>query len=1419
MYGTSGTSGTPESDFPVNYSSVATAWVYGGLANEMLWVHIVLHNTVVSGFRPIVREIGFYSSPAVWELTGPIDPFPALFLIIIYSIVLVIFVPIFLYFDERYFVKTIFTPPFAENNSAKHFYSIKFCLLIDKPPPPSINMLFLVCPDGETHFSIPWIRGNDHRKLFHRKRNYCSVIAHTNNFAVSKTPTIDILGWRAVEDPLVGYPRIIDPSFEPIKLKMINISLANLSTGEKWFSYYDTKRSYFHRASFLYSLTPHSVCSVPLRKFKPKPLFETTLVKILRCHHIFAMFVPPENSQVRRLDRFLMVLLFIISATVLTVSLEIYSGMLPPAGVNPGQEMYYMNPDADTSIFLTGERGYFTLALLSSLVCIPLSIGLRYIYVIDKLFSGKRDGARDMWYEFCSHRVFSPLNVVHLPFMKVLSQPLASLLSVAIHDAPQVDATTSAKAASSDEFFMANDDVSRRWSNPEVRLSGKARSDLSFQKIEVFHDPELHSQQPSDFLHLQQKDSPVISDSLRNRLPATTDLQQVDKKLLTSDLPQSRRQQAKSDLQPAKMQQATLDLPQATSDLQPAKKRPVSSELLKNMRLETLDMQPVNKRQATSNLRKFNSSVSSSSSSTSMLIEKDKTIRVKKDETIQSKNAAIYQVSRKSASRPKHVEDLSTDVKPTAIKFRGSTKLDRNDRCCQSVPLSQNKVSSCCDTSDDFAYKGKATVIDDFMASTFFTLETLKPFFFDKFSSQSSSTEENLRECPFHKRKTDEQSSFNWRDDDTSSLSKYDGQGMFKYVSSQSRSDKEDLWKDESLLSKLEENSLQSSSSTTGNRLRLYDRSGATRNFFAPNSTSVHSNCSLDDDTDCTQCSGKAIHEHCCDSCVFISPSETSNIDANKHTKSMSDPNISSRNETTYPNDDYDPTFFTNGNHVNAEGTPSSHLEKAPISNTKNKIKQTANDFEVKDAREPFQSTSKVDEVPVSKRLKKIGQDDLQSSNSSEKVAFAPLPSLARSVRNASDVTKPPNFAIVDKQDLQKTSGTPHIRSTARNFKKIGSELQLQKSPLRSKSSAGREPWTNVGKDENISPDKNKSPASSVKTSEFDDSSLIRSKTRSFDKIGSNFQLHKSPLNSLESFVKKHGGFSNNEAKTDNLSVPEIFQTSPVSSFISPVRGNRPYLSGDQSSSKIDDLVEPDTFLPESIDYSQLEEDNQFYSLKKEKAEEMMIPCTHVTFNENVSDDSTAFVSTPSSCSASNGRSSKSSKNLSRFDRSSSRSRATQQEVDKKRKKRSKHFSSFTDQAPYPSGYIHSRQSKFEKDLKAEQQKGKRNRTRDCELKAHPSRPAVPLCTGNPRLHYQIVTHLSYRDPFCPYPITFHSVLSFFLLTGVVALLLYLLWLGDNLGSDAAVAVYRGAYYAFLLTGTLVLFFDAAVGKFIFKEL
>ena len=452
----------------------------------MLWLHIAINGTLRSGARAVVRELGFFAAPAIWERTYPVDPTPAVFLVTVFSIVLALLGPLFLYLDERYSPRIILLPPRHIPDPYKANYRIDFCVILPKPINSSLNMLIRMGTNTGSHFAIGWIRGNDNHRLFSKQRNYCSVVLYTPDFELPTYPCIDIIIWNVAEDPAVGYPRITEPNGNQVTAEIADMYVTNLATGEKWISIHDYKSTFLGKKALPYGLAPHEVRRVPLKELYVWPPLKTTVFKLLRCHQAFAMFYPPPNSRLRRIDRFLLAMLYIVTSVVATIGFQLYLGIIPPVDINPSVRLLLLNSTIDNVIasnFLQGNKSYLILAILSSLICIPFSVIMRYLYVVEKYLAEKREGSSDMKYEFCSHEIFFPLNVLRVPFMKVLSRPLATLLGVVITGQSQAHMAVNVEEIKHEDLFLTKDkSLKYRWSHPSlVRKRGEG-SDLE-QKI------------------------------------------------------------------------------------------------------------------------------------------------------------------------------------------------------------------------------------------------------------------------------------------------------------------------------------------------------------------------------------------------------------------------------------------------------------------------------------------------------------------------------------------------------------------------------------------------------------------------------------------------------------------------------------------------------------------------------------------------------------------------------------------------------------------------------------------------------------------------------------------------------------------------------------------------------------------------
>ena len=382
--------------------------------------------------------MGFYATDVIVEETVPIDPTPSIFISTLFTLALITLGPLFLFRDERYKRHFLYVPPFYRKQSGKLLtYEIRFSLDVDRDlshPLPYINLLLRIRANDDLQSAVIWIRGNDYRELFRNKSNHCSVFFQARPLKIGQSPSFDCMMWYVVDDPSVGHSTVIAAEKHDAKISISDIAVVNVRTGDRYVDEIGSK-TVFSSSSDAERIALHSS---PITTCYARPW-----CRVLRCHHLVAMFNPPYNSSLKRVDRFFMAMLYLLTSIVVTLHLQIYLELLPPVDVferaglvPPGYQSSFMND------FLRGKQSYLALSIFGCLLCIPLSIIIRLFFVFEKLFEENREGAFDLGCDFCSHEIFFSTNALNLPFMKVLSQPLANFLDVIMLPTAQVDAST-----------------------------------------------------------------------------------------------------------------------------------------------------------------------------------------------------------------------------------------------------------------------------------------------------------------------------------------------------------------------------------------------------------------------------------------------------------------------------------------------------------------------------------------------------------------------------------------------------------------------------------------------------------------------------------------------------------------------------------------------------------------------------------------------------------------------------------------------------------------------------------------------------------------------------------------------------------------------------------------------------------------
>ena len=1367
----------------------------------MLWLHIVIHGTTKPDATPAIRELGFFASEAVWELTYPIDPTPAVFFVIIFSIVLVILAPVLLYMDYRYQVVTVFTPPFKENFS-KALYEISFCLLINKVPPPSIHMLFRIICTGDSRFSIPWIRGSDYPKLFGRKRNYCSIIMHTNDFKLCDQTCLDVLAWRVEEDPLVGYPRILDPDKEPYVMKITDVRVTNLESGEMWRSTHEYQASTVGRTAIPYFILPHEIRRVTMKAYHVWPLLETALFKLIRCHHAFAMFSPPQNSQLRRVDRLLMALLYIVAAIVLTASLQIFMGILPPTNVDPSLQMFSQDENGETVLFLRGQRGLLALSLISCLLCIPLSFIIRFVFIVDKFYFEKREGAKDMKYEFCSHEIFFSLNVLRLPFMKILSRPLATILSVIIRNIPQGQ---SGRQLKGDEIFIAADKyLAKRWSFPDLHEVNEKRPFYDVVEAELLIPGSTsHDQFSQGDWKIKRGCGYPESQLLKIRYPGVSPdvfppmLLKSSKDGSVATIQEILREEnveaaasrenivhfvesavtERSDIVPQYATEAGIDaenLPEQEnplSDLSLASKLsdlPVDSfDDVKTFKTGLADEYEI-----AMGVDEADAKESSSSFSASGLTYRERNF----DES------GLFSVEH-------DIDDIvdrivvGGDDTPVPLTIREKTfsqLIDAVSSASQQGPVEELSSFAFDDVLSD----------DVVTAATVTSVERSIPF--QTYSDERVQSQSSLHNWYLEEHADPELFSLH-SDPSKSTVVLLERNPSFQYDYARYYPHVESLWPEKS----------DETNFTDSFGGRFGDDASST-NSFPIKIAESRSRTSTEVNED-------------------LLAYELSS--ALQSLSSYGDIEQGLASFTSFiQSDEKLPLFpFVEKESVISETTSGQALDSSPDERSieVSSLEQGRRARSKKQANALVPQVESVDTSTVAPLTKGLKQKVAEYSSSH----LAPPPwQVDSDTKKLYDELSSEEVSV---QDFWLCSSTSAL--TESSFESQPKEVAEENTTKLLKEKALYEKIFDKSSENEDTSDENSTYTRDVAhTSTSNISSVKLRKDSSVFETDQEFQtdqptFHKTEKND-ETIPMLKTIWSIDSSKNDSAGVPAIEKRVNTVSTNSTASTDSKASAGGKiqgSASAIDEEIEP---LRNYASFQFLSDDDQSAESNSLHFRDPLDVWNEVEMVEDDEMSSSAHALANARTTGGGRKNDEESFQISSTSDHSDNARSLGERSDESSEPKDASSSqvSLGHSAPFPSGFISGElptiRRIFPSSSEGKNDKKKLKNQPLTEINYFKFEDSSNACTGNPRLHHPVVTHVTQRDPVCPFPFQFHHLLSLFLLLGIVTLFMFLLWLGQNMSTNAAEPVYRGAFFSFLTTFTIGLLFDAIIGRYIFRE-
>ncbi|XP_039258778.2 uncharacterized protein LOC120335351 isoform X2 [Styela clava] len=452
VYGDEGTSGSVDTKFHLNYSSIANAFVFNEISEEILWMHIILRS-LNDGFVPVVREIGFFASEVEWEWIYPVDITSGLHLMIIFVALLCLMSPILYLLDRNYTRRTmIFTPPNPSKNKGYTFYQISFETL------KTVNAkckIFLQVIGTKAEGPIIWIRRDFCPQLM--RENYKNIVCFSmKKEKFGEIQRIRLLSWIGPVSAVQSTDgKDILKSEDSVKLTNINVKQLD----DRKHKYSVTKLlSMNDDENFiqLQQLTPANLVLEKIEESETHVMLNSRHFRFLRCNLLFSLLKPPPGSIISRLERFLCLMLILVGGCLSSLYLQLFVSMQDP------------NEPHSIGKFIGGD---VLISVIGTIILLPIPLLLRSLFFvcwrITKIPLSSEGVGR-----YFIHDILDLKQSKH-SFAPALQTPLKAFYGLLPSN--KVNASTSMSMLSKFEFLVhdyskTNSDkiLSRRWSESAI---------------------------------------------------------------------------------------------------------------------------------------------------------------------------------------------------------------------------------------------------------------------------------------------------------------------------------------------------------------------------------------------------------------------------------------------------------------------------------------------------------------------------------------------------------------------------------------------------------------------------------------------------------------------------------------------------------------------------------------------------------------------------------------------------------------------------------------------------------------------------------------------------------------------------------------------------------------------------------------
>ncbi|XP_078484794.1 uncharacterized protein LOC144744351 isoform X2 [Ciona intestinalis] len=390
VYGDNGVNGTHLTELPMKYSSVASAWLFGGFKEEMLWVHLLLQGAISDGAEVGIREIGFFASEIEWVWRYPRDPIPAVIIATVVLTMLMVTSPLVYWMEQNLPYLRINTPPDIERKKTSK-YQLSF--IRQRCSPSNIQALIHISSTrNQRKLPVVWLQGEAWVEILAGSQKRCVISLPCKSSLKSDELQFQIFIWKKSRRlKSTGGESVCDIS---------DIHLVDLENATTWKSDPD---NLFTSQAENHTVFTNQSSSVTLYKMNQHSRVYTLMAQIFRSHLIPSILAPLHSCILNRFESLLYSFLLITTGLFFTITFQIMFNTFPVEEKAPVVTLF-----SDDVTLATDDSESWTLifAGLSSVICIPVVFLTRLFYSLSENLCQFR--SKDAVHEICSHEIFYP---------------------------------------------------------------------------------------------------------------------------------------------------------------------------------------------------------------------------------------------------------------------------------------------------------------------------------------------------------------------------------------------------------------------------------------------------------------------------------------------------------------------------------------------------------------------------------------------------------------------------------------------------------------------------------------------------------------------------------------------------------------------------------------------------------------------------------------------------------------------------------------------------------------------------------------------------------------------------------------------------------------------------------------------------